>query len=128
MHARALSLRHGNRTAAAGGHVRLPTSPTTRAAAAPEKARPRRETVATTARIKWPGPLHSKDDPRSGPSPRLEKLDSRRVQLLTSGLEARSAWMSATGALDLRNLLISGSRVSPAGNPQNLQMQKGGGT
>jgi hypothetical protein len=108
--------------------VRLPTSPTTRAAAAPEKAHPRRETVAATMCIKWPSPLQSKDDPRSGLSPRLEKLDSRRVQLLTSVLEARSAWTSATGALDLRNLLISGSRVSPATTPQNLQMQKGGGT
>jgi hypothetical protein len=47
-----------------GRHVRAPTSPTTRAAAAPEKAHPRRATVATTAGIKWPGPLPSKDDPR----------------------------------------------------------------
>jgi hypothetical protein len=34
----------------AGGHIRLPTPPTTRAAAAPKKARPRRETAAATAK------------------------------------------------------------------------------
>jgi hypothetical protein len=49
--ARALSLRRGNRMAAAGGHVRLPTSPTPRGAAAPEKARPRCKTAAATTRI-----------------------------------------------------------------------------
>jgi hypothetical protein len=36
--------------AVAGGHVRLPTPPTTRAAAAPKKARPQRETAATAAK------------------------------------------------------------------------------
>jgi hypothetical protein len=41
-----------------------PTSPATRAVAAPEKARPWRTTVAATTGIKWPGPLPSKDDPR----------------------------------------------------------------
>jgi hypothetical protein len=41
-----------------------PTSPTTRTAAAPKKARPRRTTVAVTAGIRWPGPLPSKDDTR----------------------------------------------------------------
>jgi hypothetical protein len=46
--ARRPSSRRGNRGAVVGGHIRLPTTPTTRAAAAPEKARPRREiTVAT---------------------------------------------------------------------------------
>jgi hypothetical protein len=54
----------GNRGAAAGRHVRPPTSPTTRAAVAPEKARPRRATVAAAAGIKWTVPLPSKDDPR----------------------------------------------------------------
>jgi hypothetical protein len=38
------SSRRGNQGVAAGGHVRLPTPPTTRAAAAPEKARPQRVT------------------------------------------------------------------------------------
>jgi hypothetical protein len=47
----------------AGGHIRLPTPPTTRAVAAPKKARPRRETTAATASIKWSGPLLSKEDP-----------------------------------------------------------------
>jgi hypothetical protein len=36
--------------AVADGHVRLPMPPTTRAAAAPKKARPRRETAAATAK------------------------------------------------------------------------------
>jgi hypothetical protein len=36
--------------AVAGGHVRLPTPPTTRAATAPKKARPRRETTAAAAK------------------------------------------------------------------------------
>jgi hypothetical protein len=40
--ARTTSSRCGKRRAVVGGHVRLPTPPTTRAAAAPEKARPRR--------------------------------------------------------------------------------------
>jgi hypothetical protein len=56
----------------AGGHIRLPTPPTTRAAAAPEKARPRREITVATASIYWPCPLLSKVDPRSGPSPWLK--------------------------------------------------------
>jgi hypothetical protein len=42
------SRRRTERTVA-GGHVHLPTPPTTRAAAAPKKARPRRETAAATA-------------------------------------------------------------------------------
>jgi hypothetical protein len=54
----------GNRRAAAGRHVRPPTSPTTRVAAAPEKASPQRRTVDATVGIKWPGPLPSQDDPR----------------------------------------------------------------
>jgi hypothetical protein len=73
-HARALSLRRGNRRAATGRHVRLPTSPTTRAAAAPENARPRRKTVAATVGIKWPGPLPSKDDPRAARTPGSKNL------------------------------------------------------
>jgi hypothetical protein len=40
--------RRGNRGVVAGGHIRLPTPPTTRAAAAPEKARPRREISVAT--------------------------------------------------------------------------------
>jgi hypothetical protein len=64
-HARALSLWCGNQRAAAGRHVRLPTSLTTHAAAEPEKARLRRGTVDTTVGIKWPGPLPSKDDARA---------------------------------------------------------------
>jgi hypothetical protein len=72
----------------AGGHVRLPTSPTTRAAATPEKARPRRETVAATVGIKWPCPLPSKRDPRAARAPGSNKCDPRRVRTPTSGLEA----------------------------------------
>jgi hypothetical protein len=45
------SSRRGNREAVAGGHIRLPTPPTTRTAAAPEKARPRREITVATASI-----------------------------------------------------------------------------
>jgi hypothetical protein len=121
------SSRRGNRRAAAGGHIRLPTPPTpptTRAAVAPEKARPRRLTAAVTAGIKWPGPLQSKEDPRAAQAPGLDKIDPRRVRLPTSGLEACSKSTGATGALDLRSLLISGS----AENPQNTLMQKDGRT
>jgi hypothetical protein len=50
------------------------------------------------------------------------------VQLPTSGLEARSVWTSAAGALDLKKLLISGLRASTAENPRNPQMRKDGGT
>jgi hypothetical protein len=88
--ARAPSLRRGNRRTAAGGHVRLPTPPTTRAAAAPEKARPQHLVTATTAGIKWPGPLLSKEDPRAARAPGSYKSDPRRVQLPTGGLETCS--------------------------------------
>jgi hypothetical protein len=44
------SSRRRSGRAVAGGHVRLSTPPTTRAAAAPKKARPRRETAAATAK------------------------------------------------------------------------------
>jgi hypothetical protein len=49
--ARRPSSRRGNREAVAGGHIRLPSPPTTRAAAAPEKSRPRREITVTTVSI-----------------------------------------------------------------------------
>jgi hypothetical protein len=49
--ARRPSSRRGNREAVAGGHIRLPTPPTTRAVAAPEMARPRREISVATASI-----------------------------------------------------------------------------
>jgi hypothetical protein len=49
--------------------------------------------------------------------PSLEKLDSRRVQLLTSGLEAHSAWTNATGALDLGKTNDQRSEVHPAWKP-----------
>jgi hypothetical protein len=70
----ALSLWRGNRRAAAGRHVRLPTLPTTRAAAAPEKARPQRGTVDATVGIKWPGSLPSKDEPRMARAPGSKNL------------------------------------------------------
>jgi hypothetical protein len=63
--ARALSLQHGSRRATTVRHVRPPTSPTTRAAASPEKARPQRMASTTTMGIKRPGPLPSKRDPRA---------------------------------------------------------------
>jgi hypothetical protein len=56
----------------------------------PEKARPRRLTAAATAGIKWLGPLPSKEDPRAARAPGSDKTDPRKVQLLTSGLEACS--------------------------------------
>jgi hypothetical protein len=49
--ARRPSSRHGNRGAVAGGHIRLLTPPTTRAAVAPEKAGLRREITVATASI-----------------------------------------------------------------------------
>jgi hypothetical protein len=49
--ARRPSSQRGNRGAVAGGHIRLPTPPTTRAAAVLEKARPRREILVATASI-----------------------------------------------------------------------------
>jgi hypothetical protein len=78
------TLRRSNRRAAAGRHVRLPTSPTTRAATTPEKARPQCTTAATTVSIKWPGPLPSKRDPHTAraqgsKNPTLEGCDHRPV-------------------------------------------------
>jgi hypothetical protein len=81
--------RRGNRRVVSGGHVRLPTPPTTHAAAAPEKACPWRETTVATASIKWPCPLLSKEDPRAARAPSSNKYDPRRVQTSTIGLEAR---------------------------------------
>jgi hypothetical protein len=49
--ARRPSSRRGNRGAVAGGHIRLPTPSTTRAAAAPEKVHPRREISVAIASI-----------------------------------------------------------------------------
>jgi hypothetical protein len=106
----------------------LPTPPTTRTAATPEKARPRCLTAAATAGIKSPGTLLSKGDPRAAQAPGSDKTDPRRVRLPTSGLEACSKSTGATGALDLRRLLISGSRAGTAENPRNTQMRKDGST
>jgi hypothetical protein len=128
MSAHVPSSRCGNWRAAAGGHVRLSTPPTTRVAAAPEKARPRRLTAATTAGIKWPGPLPIKEEPRAARAPGSDKTDPRMVRLRTSGLEACSKSTGATGALDLRSLLISGSRAGTVENPRNMQMRKDGST
>jgi hypothetical protein len=124
--ARMPSSRRGNRGAVAGGHVRLPTPHTTRAAAAPEKARPRREITVATASIKWPGPIPRKEDPRAARAPGSDKYDPRRVQASTCGLEACLKQTGATGALDSRKLLISGSRTGTAMDPRNLQMCKTG--
>jgi hypothetical protein len=87
--ARMPSSQRSNRGAVAGGHIRLPTPPTTRTAAAPEKARPRREITVATASIKWLCPLRSKEDPRAAQAPGSNKYDPRRVQTSTHGLEAR---------------------------------------
>jgi hypothetical protein len=78
---------HRNARAVAGGHIRLPTPPTTRAAAAPKNARPRRETAATTASIKWPGPLPSKEDPRAARAPGSKYSTPKgcKHRLVTSG-------------------------------------------
>jgi hypothetical protein len=105
----------------------MPTSPTTRAAAALEKARPRRETMAATARIKWPGSLPSKDDPRAAralgsKNLTLEGCDYRPV---ASKLAQRGR-VPQVPSID-KILLISGSRAGPAENPRNLQMCKDGG-
>jgi hypothetical protein len=104
------------------------TPPTTHAVAAPEKARPQHLATAVTASIKWPGPLPSKEDPRAARAPGSDKTDPRRVRLPISGLEACSKLTSATGALDLRSLLISGSRAGAADNPRNTHMRKDGST
>jgi hypothetical protein len=50
--ARRPSSRRSNRRVVAGGHICLPTPPTTRAAAVPKKVRPRRETTVAIASIK----------------------------------------------------------------------------
>jgi hypothetical protein len=81
---RARSLQRGNRRAAAGRQIRPPMSPTARAAAMLEKARPQHSTVAMTVGIKWPGPLSSKCDPRAAreqgsKNPTLEGCDYRSV-------------------------------------------------
>jgi hypothetical protein len=67
-----------------GHHVRTPTSPTTRVATMPEKARSQRMTVATTVGFKRPGPLPSKHDPRAAraqgsENPTLEGCNYRPV-------------------------------------------------
>jgi hypothetical protein len=95
-----------------------------RAAAAPEKARPQHLATAATAGIKWPGPLPSKEDPRAARAPSSDKTAPRKVRLPTSGLEACSKSTGATGALNLRSLPISGSRVGVAENPRNTQMRE----
>jgi hypothetical protein len=100
--ARMPSSRRSNQGAVAGSHVRLPTPSTMRAAAAPEKARPRRESTVATASIKWPSPLLSKEDPRAARALGSNKYDPRRVQTPTSGLEARLKQTGATGALNTR--------------------------
>jgi hypothetical protein len=97
--ARTPSSRRRNGWAVAGGHIRLPTPPTTRVAAAPEKARPRREITVATASIKWPGPLLSKEDPRTARAPGSKKFDPQRVQIATGDLEAHLKQTGATGAL-----------------------------
>jgi hypothetical protein len=126
--ARALSLWRGNRRAVAGRHVRLLTSATTRAASAPEKARPRCETVVATASIKWPGPLPSKDDPRAA-----RALGSKNLTLEGCGYRpVASKPVQRERAPQVpsiyKKLLISGSRAGTAENPRNPQMRKDGGT
>jgi hypothetical protein len=59
---------------------------------------------------------------------RIEKSNPRRVRLLTCGLNACSARVGTTGALDSWGLLISSSWVSPTASPRVLQMQNVGGT
>jgi hypothetical protein len=85
-------------------------------------------TIAATAGIKWPGPSPSKEDPQAARAPGSNKTDPRRVRIPTSGLEACSKSTGTAGALDLRSLLISGSRTGTAENPRNTQMQKDGST
>jgi hypothetical protein len=126
-HTHARSLWHDNRRAAVGHHVCPPTSPTTRVAAAPEKACLQCITMAVTVGIKWPGPVPSKDDPRVArarglKNPTLEGCNS------TGGLEAHSVRVRATGGLDSQGLLISGSCASPISSPRVLQMQNVRGT
>jgi hypothetical protein len=125
-HTCARSLRRDNRRAATGRHVRPPTSPTTRAAKAPEKARPQRITMAATVGIKWPGPLPSKDDPRAArargsKNPTLEGCDCRPV------VSKPTQRAGATGALNSRELLISDSWAGPTTSPRVPQMKKVGG-
>jgi hypothetical protein len=127
-HAHALSLRRGDRRAAAGRHVHPPTSPTTRAVTTPKKVRSRRGTVVATARIKWPGPLPSKDDPRAARAPgsknlTLEECDYRPVASKPAQRE-RAPWVPSI----YEKLLISCSRAGPAENPRNPWMRKDGGT
>jgi hypothetical protein len=94
----------------------------------PEKARPRREAVAATARIKWPDPLPSNDDPRAARAPgsknlTLEGCDYRPVASKSVQRERAPQVPSI-----YEKLLISGSRASTAENPRNPQMRKDGGT
>jgi hypothetical protein len=124
--ARTPSSRRGNRRAVAGGHVRLPAPRTTRAAVAPEKARPRREITVAIASIMWPYLLLIKEHPRAARAPGSNKYDPRRVQTSTSGLETRLKQTGTTGALDSRELLISGSRADTIRDPRNLLMRKTG--
>jgi hypothetical protein len=114
----ALSLRRGNQTAAAGSHVRLPTSPSTRAAAAPEKARPQRKTVAATTRIKWPGPLPSKDDPRAARAPGSKNLTLEGCDYRPVASKPAQRGRAPQVPSIYKILLISGSR---AARPRTLE-------
>jgi hypothetical protein len=125
---RALSLRRGNRRAVAGRHVRLPTSPTTHAAATPEKAHLRRRIVAATAGIKWPDPLLSKDVPRAARAPGSENLTLEECDYRLVASKAAQRERAPQVPSIYKKLLISGSRAGPAKNPRNLQMRKDGGT
>jgi hypothetical protein len=125
--ARRPSSRRGNRGAVAGSHIRLPTPPTTRAAAAPEKARPRREITVATASIEWPCPLLRKVDPRSRPSPWLKLIrpseGANIDQWPRSPFEINGHHRCPrfTSTTDQR------FGAGAARDPRNLQMRKTGG-
>jgi hypothetical protein len=94
----------------------------------PLRAQPRRETVAATAPIKWPGPLPNKDDPRAAralgsKNLTLEGCDYRPVASKPVQRERAPQVPSI-----YKKLLISGSRAGTAKNPRNPQMRKDGGT
>jgi hypothetical protein len=56
------------------------------------------------------------------PEPRARETRPRRVRLLTSGLETRSARAGTTAALEFGGLLISSSSAGSASNPRTLYM------
>jgi hypothetical protein len=79
-----------------------------------------------TTRIKWPGPLPSKDDPRAARDPGSKKPDSRRVRYRPVASKPAQRERAPQVPSIYKKLLISGSRAGPAKNPETCRCEKTG--